>query len=278
VLVGIISGYYRSGTTIMQRIYELSNPNHIVLCEPTQHEIIDHILANGCYNKNVLHGWEIFNGYCKLPRELLHSFILRHFDVFDTDKSNWGIMTSLGAITHLLTPLYKSNLPIVIKTTQLQLFLSDCANIFGCWVIHLERSTENTIASHLSMDMLENPELAKNLLLKKGGILPFYGHLVYENLTKALGVSPENVENNLDKLVFNIEMTKILARKHAKVCDKVIIVDFDDLVINPQKWLSKFPFKISDSALKLLSPSKQKKAPDWLKEMVLESKEKLGFA
>jgi len=228
MIVGIINGYYRSGTTFMQRLCSKSNPNFIVLSEPTQHEIIDHIMADGCHKDNLLHGWEIFKDYCKLPRKVKHEFIRRHF---------------------------------------LHLFLEKLKDWYGCWVLHLDRSVENIIADHFSYYSLVNSTQAKDILLSKDKPISFYADLVFENLTKYLRLDRNIARNNLDKLVFNILATrKIVERQKG-----ITVLNFDEFVRNPKQHLNKLPFKVNESLLRLINPSKKNPVPDWLIDMIKDS-------
>ena len=267
MIVGVINGYYRSGTTFMQRLCCKSNSNLIVLSEPTQHEIIDHIMANGCNSTNLLHGWEIFKDYCRLPRDVKHAFMKRHFDVFDHDKKQWGVMTSAGAVRHLLQPLHDCEQQVVIKSTQLHLFLDDIKEWYGCWVLHLDRSVENIVADHFTYYALTKSNEAKKLLLSDKESLPFYADLVFENLTRGLGVDKSIARHNLDKLVFNILATK----KAVSEQKGVVVVDFDDFVANPHQHLDKLPFKVNESLLRLIDPHKSNPKPKWLIDAVNDS-------
>jgi len=267
MIVGIINGYYRSGTTFMQRLCCKSNPNFIVLSEPTQHEIIDHVLANGCYKDNLLHGWQIFKDYCKLPRKVKHEFIKRHFEVFDYDKSQWGIMTSESAVRYLLQPLHDCEQQIVIKSTQLHLFLEKLKEWYGCWILHLDRNIENIIADHFSYYHLTKTTEVKNFLMSNKGAISFYADLVFENITKYLRLDKSIARNNLDKLVFNILATRKIVEKQKGIT----ILNFDEFVRNPKQHLNKLPFKVNEGLLRLIDPSKRNPVPDWFISMVKDS-------
>lgn len=281
MLVGIINGYYRSGTTLMQRLYKESYPNHFVLSEPTQHEIIDHALANGCFNTNTLHGWKIFEDYCKLPRKIKHDFIRRHFEVFDYDKAQHGIMTSYGAVRYLLTPFIEAEVPIVVKSTQLHLFLDNLARDFNCWILHLFRDTARNIADHFNITDLSETGKARKILFSNEPWNNFYANLVFENLTKALKLDTSRVENNLDKLVLSIETINRIVREQAEKNDTIKIVNFDHLVAdfirNPQNVMNKLPFKLKPNVITLIDSTRINPVPDWLRDEVRKSKKKLGF-
>ena len=264
MIIGVIDGYYRSGTTLIQRLCSKSNPDYVVLCEPTQHEIIDHIIKNGCDNYNSLHGWEIFKDYCKLPKKTLHTFIKRHFEIFDSDRKQWGIMTSEGAVRYLLQPLHDCELPIVIKSTQLHLFLDKLKEWYDCWVLYVDRNIHNIIADHYPYYLLTKTMVVKEYLLSSDGVLPFYGDLVYENLTRYLNVDKDIAKKNIDKLVFNILVSKKIATNQKGVA----ILNFNEFVENPITQLSKIPFKVEKSLLRIVDPKKGNPTPNWLREIV----------
>jgi len=267
MIIGVINGYYRSGTTLMQRLCSENNPNYVVLCEPTQHEIIDHIISVGCDGISTLHGWEVFKGYCKLTRKVRHEFIKRHFEVFDYDKSQWGIMTSEGAVRYLLQPLHDCEQQIVIKSTQLHLFLEKLKEWYGCWILHLDRNIENIIADHFSYNHLTKTAEVKNIFMSNKGAISFYANLVFENLTKYLRLNKNIARNNLDKLVFNILATRKIVEKQKGIT----VLNFDDFVRNPKQNLNKLPFKINESLLRILDPYKANPVPNWLKDMINSS-------
>jgi len=272
MIVGIINGYYRSGTTLMQRLYKLSNLNHIVLCEPTQHEIIDFVMSNGCYKQNVLHGWTIFEDYCKLPREVRHEFIARHFEVFDKDKRQWGIMTDFGAVRYLLQPLHDCDLPIVIKSCQLHLFLDKLIRWLDCWVVHLVRPAPKVIASHFNPIDLYGSNKAREILLGNKGVVSFYCDAVYENLTYYLKVDKNKARHNLDKLVFNI----LTVNRIASGFGLVNVVNFETFIRDPVKEAKYLPFKLNSKVFSYIDLSKDVSPPDWLVKEVLKSVDYLG--
>jgi len=267
MIVGIINGYYRSGTTFMQLLCSESNPDLIVLSEPTQHEIIDHILANGCNNCNPLHGWEIFKDYCRLPKKVLHEFIKRHFEVFDNDTKQHGIMTSEGAIRYLLQPLDEFDKPVVIKSTQLHLFLDKMKKWYNCWILHLTRSIERIIADHFFYNEIINSEVLKTLLMGKTPIERFFFDKVFENLLKYYNIKEDFSRHNLDKIVFNIMATK----KAVEQQSNIIVIDFDDFILRPSQYINKLPFKIDINSLRLIDLSKRNNIPVWLNDMIRDS-------
>ena len=263
---GIIAGYYRSGTTIFQRMYKISKQTDIVLHEPTAHHIVDFMLQCG-YSKYIdLHGWKCLEDYGLLPQLVLHEFVRRHTLVFDDFKSNRGIITDAEVLDSLFEPLQACPRPIVIKTTQLALFLDYVSRKYLCWVLWLDRDTERIIADHAPIDKLD-------ALTKPSTVTPFFGGLVYDELTRLFNVNP-NARTPLQKLVFNIEVIRKVVRKQAEKNRLIHIINFDDFVENPHKYLDKLPFRLTDEALKLIDPSKRNPIPNKLRELVNKARSK----
>jgi len=53
----------------------------------------------------------------------------------------------------------------------------------------------------------------------------------------------------------------------------ITVIDFDKFISNPKQYLNKLPFKVNESLLKLVNPSKKNPVPDWLKDMIKDSVE-----
>lgn len=275
MLVGIINGYYRSGTTIMQRVFKESNPGILTLCEPTQHEIVRHILNVGCRNVVPLHGWNAFQDYGLLPFDVLMEYLMSFGKVFLETRDNFGIITQKDAAFTLLNAFIKTGVPIAIKSNQLHLFLHPIQQKTGCWILHLDRAEERVVAGHTHPNILLNKGAFESLFLSGIGVTGFYVDLVFENLKKALGLQPKNVTNLLDKIVWNVGVIRKIVEAQAKMNDKIVILDFDQIVENPYAFRSELPFNVRDEALRHLSTERRKKIPKWLPELVEQSKEKI---
>lgn len=263
MIVGIINGYYRSGTTIFQRFVELCEPSWIVLCEPTQHEIIYHIMRYGLFSVHPLHGFKIFLGYSKLPRNVLRDFIARHIEVFGYSDKNFGIFVDPDDALYLLEPLHDCEEKIVIKSTQLSLVLDEVVNKLGCWCIHLERATENTVFNHF-------PDLKAFLSFVDGydKVIPFYGNLVYDRIVKTFDLNID-LSKPIEKLVFNVKFTNDYVKSFANKTERLTIIDFDNFVRNVDKYVNKLPFNARlDIAKELFSINRLNFAPSIVKEIV----------
>lgn len=266
MIVGIINGYYRSGTTIFQKFVELCEPNWIVLCEPTQHEIIYHIMAQGWYNRNVLHGFKIFLGYSMLPRNVLRDFIARHIEVFGMSDKNHGIIVDPDDALYILEPLHDCDESIVIKSTQLGIVLDEVVKKLGCWCIHLERAIENTVFNHF-------PDLDSFLSFvnESKGIIPFYGNLVYDRIVNKFDLKID-LKKPIEKLVFNVKFVNDYVKKNLNKT----IINFDAFVRNIEEYIDKLPFNVRlDIAKKLFDTNRLNIAPQKVKKIIGEIIESL---
>ena len=263
MIVGIINGYYRSGTTIFQRFVELCEPSFIVLCEPTQHEIIYHIMANGWNNVHPLHGFEIFKGYSKLPRNVLRDFIDNFIYVFGYTRYNHGIFTDPDEAITLLEPFHECDEKIVIKSTQLSLVLDEVVDEFDCWAIHLERPIENTVWNHFG-----NAVAFFEFVESDDAPIPFYGDLVYERIVKKFDFELKP-RKPIEKLVFNVKFVNDYVKPLAEKIDEITIINFDEFVTNPSDYVDNLPF---DASLKIhrevFDPEKLNPAPELARKIV----------
>jgi len=166
-----------------------------------------------------------------------------------------------------LQPLHDCEQPIVIVSKQLHLFLDNLKNWYGCWALHLDRSVENIVADHFTYYNLTRSGKAKKCLLNDEESLPFYADLVFENLTRVLGVDKSIARHNLDKLVFNILATKKVVSEQKSV----VVINFDDFMDNPYQHMIKLPFKVKESLLRLKDLYESNPKPKWLVDAVNDS-------
>ena len=263
---GIIAGYYRSGTTIFQRMYKISRQDDIVLHEPTAHHIVDYMLQHGYGSHVDLHEWNCLGDYGLLPRVVLHEFVRKHTLLFDAFPSNKGIITDAKLVDSLFEPLQACPRPIVIKTTQLALFLDYVSRNYVCWVLWLDRETERILADHVPANKLD-------VLTKPNTVTPFFGGLVYDALTRLFNVNP-NAKTPLEKLVFNIEVIRKIVRSQAEKNNLICVINFDEFVENPATLLNKLPFRLTNNALKLINPNKRNPVLPKLSKLVSKAKNK----
>ncbi len=221
-IVGFISGYYRCGTTIFQRYVQEVVPKYVVLCEPTQHEIVRHIMSYGCIRTHPLHGFPVFEPYLKLRNEVLVNFIVRHHKVFDKSTKHWGVIDDPSVAIYLLEPFDDlTNVEIVIKTNQLWTCIDEVAKAFDAWVIALTRPVDKIVESHFPDKA--SLERAKRMHFPP----PFYASLVYERLIgDPKGKTAYDIVRECAELYVRTTARKFGGRA----------VNFDDFVLNPSKY------------------------------------------
>jgi len=246
MIVGVLNGYYRSGTTIWQRIIKESNPNIIDLHEPTS-PVVGIELRYGYRN---IHGWDIYNGYSKLPRATYFEFLRRWDEVFTEQK---GIMTDWSDVKYLLEPIHECDIPIFIKSNQLHLFLDKIRRYFKCWTVHIVRDLAQNIYSHVKV-LYSCEHYRRRVLLSSSFPDCFFVDYVYRDLTEYFGEDP-NAKTVLDKLIYNIT-------KCNEVADS-IKVRFED----PEEVSKAIPLSTS-KAKELLDPNRiQYKLPRWFLDL-----------
>jgi len=249
MIVGVLNGYYRSGTTIWQRIIEESNPHLIVLHEPTG-PATGYELLQG-QTTNPIHGWDVYAGYRKLPRKILSEFLKRWFDVFKEKK---GILTDWDDVSYLLGVFHYCNLPIFIKSNQLHLFLREIEEEFDTKCIHITRNLADNIYAHLEIYPCEHYK--RRVLLSKEFPSMFFVDYVYRDLKEYFG-EPQDAENVLQKLLYNITKCNEVAN-----CIKVPYEDFE-ATKNAIKLIGLNVDKADE-----LFISRVNIAPPWLKKML----------
>jgi len=163
----------------------LSNPNKICLCEPLHPDLFDILRRVRPGERDHLHGWPIWDGYFKLPGEIL-SKLKRYHQLFR--KKFILLLTAEGAITYL-RPLHDLDKHVIIKTTRAHLILFRLKQAFKCKTIHLIRNPANVWMDHFHIS-LKNSRTIRRISLSKemwngmGGAFflePTYNILIREN-------------------------------------------------------------------------------------------------
>lgn len=195
MIVGVLNGYYRSGTTIWQRIVKESNPDVIDLHEPTGS-------ATGielrCGYRNI-HGWDFYGGYGRLPEETLREFLNRWDEVFTDSK---GILTSWSDAKYLLEPFHDCEEKIFIKSNQLHLLLDRVRRHFNCWTVHIVRDLYHNVYSHVRV-LYPNENYQRKVLLSPSAPDCFFVDYVYRDLIEYFGDEQHHI-TVIEKLVYCI--------------------------------------------------------------------------
>jgi len=249
MIVGVLNGYYRSGTTIWQRIIEESSPHLVTIHEPagpaTGREVLQRVEVNP------IHGWDAYRGYYRLPRHIFREFVRRWHEVFTEPK---GIMTDWSDVKYLLEPFHDCDVPIFIKSNQLHLFLDRIERHFKTKCIHITRNLADNIYAHLEIYPCEHYK--RRVLLSKEFPSMFFVDYVYRDLKEYFN-EPQDAENVLQKLVYNITKCNEVAN-----CIKVPYEDFE-ATKNAIKSIGLNVDKADE-----LFISRVDIAPPWLKKML----------
>lgn len=264
MIVGVLNGYYRSGTTIWMRIIAESNPSIAALSEPTSPIVVEQIRNIGFNGIEPLHGFQVFQGYKKLPEQVFEEYKKRWNEVFSKYKVTRGIMTSWDDVRYLLEPFDRTNIPVFIKSTQLHFFLKDIERYFNTKCLHLRRDIADCIAGHLAPHVLANREEAYRILMSAQRPAMFYLDWVYENLKEFFKMEYEH-KNVLEKLIYNIKAcNKFVANS------KIRVVDFENFEGVKKAIIQHLRLHIHLYKLNLFDHSKVRIAPEWLRKLVNE--------
>jgi len=200
MIVGILNGYYRSGTTIWQKVVEDCNENVITLHEPASPVLLPELRQRR--DVNPIHGWNVYAGYFKLPRRVLAEFVRRWSRVRPA-----GIIVRWEDVVELLEPLHECRQPIFIKSNQFHLFLDKIEDRFGCRCVHMVRNLPDNVYAHV--EIYPNEHFRRRVLLSRSYNDCFFVDSVHTLLCKHLNEKP--AKNVLEKLIFNIRKCNELA-------------------------------------------------------------------
>ena len=264
MIVGIICGYYRSGTTPMQMYIEKLQGNRLaVIHEPCNRDIVDMIKEVGINNIDTLHNYTIFNGYGHIEKELFDEFIEKHNEVFK-NHDNGTIMFDYKDTIRLLDIIDTSDYDFVIKTTQSIPLLDKLTNRYECWGLSTVRRIAVNTYNHFPS--IEEFKIA----LKRKNMGAFYVDEVFDAITRRYkeSVNPLNV---IDKLVYNIATCNSVIMSYRNNT-RIYIIDFDDFVYRPHRYKHELPFDLNhDIFSQVFSVSKLNKPDNFVIECIEQS-------
>ena len=148
MILGVFSGYYRSGTTAWQKA--ISKTGVLVLHEPFSPSLRKDLWSG---RAKKLHGWDVFEDYFKLEPHVLAR--LWH----ELKYLSTPVVTDFDSVRKLIEILDKSDQEIVIKDNQMWLFLDDLKE-YGISALFLERNPYDVVLAHV--EIFPNPEKILN--------------------------------------------------------------------------------------------------------------------
>jgi len=146
----ILNSYYRSGSTVLFKMLELSNPDKVVLCEPLHPDLFTLLDKYGPYREDPLHQMKLWTGYFKLPRSVLIELRERHM--------NFTACFDAEPVLRYLDPLHKCEKCVLLKTTRMHFVLGEVKKKLGCKVIHVVRSPALVWMDHLHISIVNDEE------------------------------------------------------------------------------------------------------------------------
>lgn len=186
MIVGIINGYYRSGTTIWQRIAEE------LLNVVTVHEPTGPSAGFDLFGKGHPHDWDVFKGYMQV-KEATFTWLKR-----------WNAIRPRGVVTAedawwLMEPFHRIKEPTIVK----------CANVLEVqklsdkvdWLINIKRYPPATAYAHVEF---YPPAIQPRILDSLSFNYAFFVDDCYTVLSR-LRDSPLEYPTVLQKLCFNLK-------------------------------------------------------------------------
>ena len=149
MIVGVFSGYYRSGTTAWQKA--ISEAGVLVLHEPFTPSLRKDLWSD---RAKKLHGWDVFEDYFKLEPHVLAR--LWH----ELKYLSTPVVTDFDSIKRVVEILDKSDKEVVVKDNQMWPFLDEISAEFGIPTLFLERNPYDVVLAHV--EIFPNPEKVLN--------------------------------------------------------------------------------------------------------------------
>jgi len=149
MIVGIFSGYYRSGTTAWQKVIKEST-DALVLHEPFSPSLIPDLNRD---TGEKLHFWNVFEDYFELEPHIMAKLIR-------AVRGYHPVVTDYKLVEILIDVLDKSKHNIIIKDNQMWLWLDRIQEDYGIPCIFLERNLEHIVLAHV--EIFPNPQKLLN--------------------------------------------------------------------------------------------------------------------
>jgi len=259
---GILNGYYRSGTTILWWIFQLSNLETPIIYEPHSPAVYEELKKASFWTINKLHNLPIYLPYFIVRDDIRALYLAKAKPkpiYFEPKEAIETIEMFESAIR-----------PIIIQSNQLRPVLKDVAEHFDCNYVHVVRNPAETFWSHLPPELRNEKAIAE---ISKGyhiGKLAgaFWIIDIYEEVKKRfrLKTKPRDI---MGMFAIAWSVTNYLVIEQWEETDKCFVVRFEDLVENkPKSWnivAEHLGLNLNKAYTHLLSKDRAYNAPDILK-------------
>ena len=265
MIVGILNGYYRTGTTFFQRLVHENNPDVADLHEPTSPLIVKQLEEEGIHAYSELHGWEIYRGYGMLEKNILDDFAQVHEKVMKKKENNCGIILNERDAVRLLEPFAESDRKVFIKSNQLHFCLSEIADEFDVFPVTITRDIAETIFSHFPKAYRNDTEWLRDAVRKNYLNNRFFCETIFE-VMKEKGLAITDGKTIIEKLVSNIVVCQCEATMQSIATGRHEYPTSIAMAIRNLHRL-KIPMRFSNKEYHL----KVRQAPVWFANLVYET-------
>jgi len=214
VLLYVLNGYFRSGTTILWHLLKLSHRDKVHIYEPF-HPKLEYHLSNDINKKDPLHGLQLWNDYIKLEGRTLRTII-------ECSKTLDGSPVTLYEAKDIINALEDDEHEIFIKMVRGHAILPYIAEYYDANVVHIIRCPVCTWLRHFDTKDLNNIDTILGLNPAYPYANRFYLLNTYKKLKQMVNI-PFKPNNYLDMFVFNwvisnyIAVTKIIDFENASI-------------------------------------------------------------
>ena len=273
----IINGYYRSGTTIIGRLFAESNSDLVYIHEPHSPLVLDELKRYSMHSIHPLHGFPIYSGYYKLTREQLETFkqIYKQHDFINDKDTVIRILDFFNALPR----------KILIKSNQLHTWLDIVIQRYECKVIHVYRNVADTLYNHVYPEYQSNEEYLKKLFIDKNMnykfIIGFWIDEMYNSVKKRFNLPKIDERDIVEKFIVMYITLNQYAIEKCLETEKCYVLHFNDFVNRTRDYMYYLRYftglYINESLMRLIDKEKVRQAPEWLVELVNAKMEKYGL-
>jgi len=229
---GILNGYYRSGTTILWWIFQLSNLDKPIIYEPHSPSILEQARKYGCMHIDGLHGFPLLMSFYMVKEHIFEEYLDNAIPKPIYEKPDEAVET--------IEMFHRESKDVYVQPNQLHFVLNEVSAKFGCKYVHVMRSPIDTFWSHLPPN-----------IRKENAILDIAcgGH--YDKLKGSFwiedcyNVGKKFIDRRakgdyiIDKFLISWTAANYVAMKNSQLTVNGMVVKFEDFLENPKETFEK---------------------------------------